>query len=230
VLLQEVLRAAGQEGVVRLFAQVDKESPVIEAFSATGFDAFAQALTWRLKACPDGQHGRENIRAYQPRDEMGLFGLYRRITPERVQTAEGQFTSATRHLRLGHADQEFILSVDGEVRGYLGLMRGPKGVLLRIAGDPNDKEGREALLDQGLQHVSSHYTGHPIYVQSREYEGGWSGLLAKYKAEVVSKQTLLVKHLAIRIREAVPNLDRAYERAIEIAPTQTCKEYEPSPS
>src|ERR1044072_7614745 len=91
-LLEEVCRAAGEEGVIRMFAKIPQDAPLAEIFRSLGFSHYANERIWgnlycetpgpQVKAPPF-----KPLRGQKSRDAWDLLQLYRAVTPPVPQHA-----------------------------------------------------------------------------------------------------------------------------------------------
>jgi len=232
-LLQYICRAAGEEGVLRLFAKVPENAPATEIFRALDFHPYAhEDLFWHESSAAFRvlQPPTLKLRSWRAEDDWRLHHLYIQVTPANVQIAEG-FSSSNAgrafnpEARRG-SEEEHVMEAHGEIRGYLGLSIGTKGYGLRIVLHPGHVDKSEELLLWSLSALKKR-PPHPVYCSVRQYEKGMQDPLRNRGFDLLASQVLMVKQLAVRFKEPVHKLVSALEKRVETAPTRTCEEYVP---
>jgi hypothetical protein len=159
------------------------------------------------------------LRPQQSSDGWGLQKLYASLTPRAVQNAEG--------LAQGHWDlprwrwgghgrrQGYIWEVDGELMGALHLRSGKRGYWIRTLLHPDALTHAEALGQAALK-LTANKPDLPVYFAFRQYEPSWQHILPTLGFEPLTSQTLVVKPLAVRLREKSP----ALMPTLEASPTE----------
>lgn len=186
-LLQAAARTAGQHGCQTLVADVDENSISFEALRKAGFGVYARQRIWRLdqpfrgELEPRGHAWRPEVR----NDRNAIRALYLNIVPALVQQVEPPPESNGR----GQVYLE-----DGEMLGYLDMVRGPRGIWIQPYFHPAAQLSDSLLagLIQGLTPSASR----PIYVCVRSYQGGLVGSLDRLNFTPCSDQAVMVKRLA----------------------------------
>ena len=231
-LLERLAQQAGEMGILRLHARVADDSPAEDVLRACDFGAYASQL---VLALADPARGAGDMpwegpsiepRERQARDEWPLHQLYARATPAPVQAAEGQSSLDGYALNLGlqGMGEEYVYEQQGAIRGYLSIASGSLGHAWRLVPDPEDPEGGLALLAWGLDRLDKR-SAKPIYGVVREYDQHVVRWLLERGYEVAGRQKLMVKQLAVRVKEPVLKLAPAREGRMEPAHTRSCEGY-----
>jgi hypothetical protein len=221
-LLQYISLAAREQGILRIFGKAIHDSAAEEALRAVDMhvyaheDVFRCDSSTRFASLPQPDIELDPVR---PEDDWGLHHLYNQMTPSSVQLAEGYPSSETGHAlnawMHGAGAQEYVLRDAGGVHGYVSLLVGRKGYGVRVAIHSDYVQRAEGVLLWSLTTLSR-YPAQPVYCTMREYEGG-SSLLRDYGFDLLTTQTLLVKQLAVRFKEALLRVVPALEQRVEPA-------------
>ncbi len=232
-LLQYVCRIAGEQRVLRLFAKVPENASAVDVFRSLDFHPYTHEDIFRHEssmAFRDLQPPALPLRGWRSEDDWGLHHLYVQVTPANVQIAEGVSSSNAGRAfnpegrRAG--EEEYVMEADREIRGYLSLGIGSKGYSLRAVLHPSYLDRSEDLLRWGLAALRKR-PARPVYCSVRQYEKAMEGPLRNQGFDVLAKQMLMVRQLAVRFKEPVHKLVSALEKRVETAPTHTCEEYVP---
>ena len=160
-LLEEVCRAAGEEGVIRVFVKVPKDEPQLNTFRSTRLHALHQRRIWgnlyfgqNSGAAQDDPYS-ELLRRRESRDAWDLMQLYSAVTPPVVQRAE---MLTTRQWHLSHLPRPWFLSPgllehsyvwqdeSGKTEGlggYVRLLTGARGHWITILFRPDPGQPRD---------------------------------------------------------------------------------------
>jgi len=231
-LLRYACRIVGEQGISRLLAQASSGGHAEEVFRSLDFGVYTRAAVYRCPSsavCSRIDPPEITPRRRRPQDDWGLHHLYLQATPSDVEIAEGDQALARRSnvgpLIRGHGTYEYILEDRGEIRGYLELATGQKGYALRVIVRPKYPEVGAHLLDWGCS-ILARYPARPVYYSVRQYETGVQSWLAEHGFELVAERSLIVKHLAVRVKKAVRVHAPALEKRAETVPTHS-EEYKP---
>jgi hypothetical protein len=223
-LLEALVRAAGDEAVIRLFVKVAKDDSLIELFRKLGFTTYTNERMWgHLYFAPSGVPAEEPpykpLRRHTSRDAWDLMQLYRAITPPAAQRAE----SLTAHQwQVSHMPRPWFLSQgllqksyvwpdqDKErqgLGGYVRLLTGARGhwVTIMFRHDAANRAICSTALDYVLWKAARFGTK-PVYCAIREYQTEVEGLLEDRGFHLLTEQSLLVKYIAEPIKETQPAL------------------------
>ena len=237
-LLEEACRAAGEEGVIRLFVKVPKEEPQLRTFRGLGFTQYTSEEIWGKLYFQDYRDEEDNpyhslLRRRTGRDAWDLMQLYSAVTPPVVQRAE---LLSTRQWHVSHIPRPWFLSQgllensyvwqdeSGKsegIGGYARLLTGARGhwITTLYRPDPGNREIAPAALDMILW-KAARLGNKPVYCGLREYQAEVGTLLEDRGFHLLSEQALLVKYLAEPIKERQPALVPFLAKNGELATTK----------
>jgi hypothetical protein len=220
-LLDGLAKAAGRRGAHHLLAEIDERNEVFELFRRAGFAVYARQRIWKLSA-PLSKHDVSEDSAWRSLREEDLeavLHLYANIVPALVKQVEPL---------PGSNGRGFVHWQDEELLGFLDVDYGPRGTWVQPYIHPA-AERADDLLEGFLTH-STFRTSLPIYLCVRSYQAGLRENLERLGFEALSDQAVMVKRLAVSLREdtrqALPTLEGAQPKPT--APFAPMKEL-PSP-
>jgi len=137
-----------------------------------------------------------------------------------VQQAEGLAKEdwALNHRWGRSRRQGYILEERGEVLGCIRFTLGRRCHWLRMLLDHGARERAEELMKWGLVLLSA-YRPHPIYSSIRGYEEDLRAALERNGFQYQMAQYLLVKHLAVPVRQRRLKLLPGLEKRPEVVTT-----------
>jgi hypothetical protein len=226
-LVEQVVREAGEEGVIRVFVKVPDDAPQLSTFRSLGFAPYTHEEIWgslyfgasttRSEPKDDPRH--QLLRPRRARDAWDLMQLYSAITPAAVQRAE---MLTTRQWHISHIPRPWFLAQglleksyvwqdehgkSEGLGGFVRLLTGASGHWVTILFRP-DLDNREIVpvaIDHALWKAARH-SNKPVYCGIREYQADVGTLLEERGFHLLSSQALLVKYLAQPIKEKQPAL------------------------
>ncbi len=227
-LLEQLCYRAAEHGAGRVFAAVVDEAGV-DLFRRAGFVAYADETLYRMV----GEETREEeiarlvatfaIRVQRPRDVWGIHSLYGAVTPRPVQLVENLTSdyweapaAGWRAWLGGKPEARLILEVEAGVCGYLRLAPSWQGHRLEMMIHPQRREMAGHLLQAGLNLLAD-YPPLPLYCALRGYQAELAGVLEPAGFRAVGSQSLLVKQMAVRVRQRQRIFQPVLERALEPA-------------
>ncbi|MCD6289822.1 MAG: hypothetical protein J7M34_04905 [Anaerolineae bacterium] len=214
-LLQYCCRKAGDNGVQRVYASLPDDREELGVFREAGFSLYARENIFRLKLpTMSGFLTGDGIRAAYEVSDWQLRRLYMQHTPRLVQLAEGASGGDTLPPFLSDVDwavvQNYVLVEDQEAYGFIQVLSGRDGHLLRLWGDTMDSERMSRLLGWGIA-AAREQSMRPVYCAVRDYQGGLRALLEESGFEYVGQRARLVKHVVrpeqVPVGNAVPALE-----------------------
>lgn len=216
-LLAHLCVKTAERGSLRLYARLPGQTEELQLFKNVGFLEYGQEDIFQL----DPQVNRManlpslNLRLQQPSDGWGLQKLYTTLAPRAVQNAEGlaqgQWSLAQRRWGEQGRREGYVWEVDGEILGALHLRSGKRGYWIRTLLHPDALDQAEAL-GQAALNLTSIRPELPVYFALREFEAGWRPILPDLGFKPLTSQTLVVKHMAVRVRKTTPALIPALEQ------------------
>ena len=212
-LLSEVCKRAGEQGLLRIFAAVPRDSEELEVFRQAGFIDYAREDILRLDGFGPVRrtYPLNGVRRLQYGDESRLTDLYEQVTPRHVQWAEGQSlprswaeASSQRGFR---GEEAYVLAdeTNGAVSALLHISPGKAGHWLEIARGPGDESEIDDLLDFGLERIAN-WPARPVYTAVREYMGGILPALYSRGFEPCAQQAAMMKNTAVWLKDPLQSL------------------------
>jgi len=227
-LLEELCRRALKHGVSRIFAAVG-DTAGADLFRRLGFSAYAEETIYRM--FPEETQEEEvaqqetsfAIRLQRPRDVWGIHSLYGAVTPRYVQLVESLTSEHWEQRATGpwawlanRREVRLVLEVDASVSGYLRLATGPRAHWLEMMVHPQRRELAGYLLQAGLAYLDR-YKSLPVYTALRGYQAELGQVLEAAGFQAIGNQYLLVKQLAVRVRQRQRLFQPVLEHALEPA-------------
>lgn len=213
-LLTHLCIQTAERGGLRIYARLPLSSEEVQVFKNVGFIEYGQEDIYRLEQSTAPITPPLQLRLQESGDGWGLQQLYASLTPRGVQNAEGlaQGQWDLNRRRWGEQGRRmgYVWEVDGELVAALHLRAGNCGYWIRTLLHPDALEHAHALglSALALTAARSHL---PVYFAVRQYEAGWSGVLPGLGFQPLTSQVLMVRPMAIRVREKTPGLIAALE-------------------
>jgi len=192
-LLDALSQEAGVRGAHNLIAEVDEDQPAFEGLRRAGFAVYARQQIWRWQGTPPPEQEYDAVwRSETPADGEVIAWLVANLVPGLVLQAEAA---------PGRNRRGLLHWAEGELRAYLDLERGPRGVWAQAYIHPA-VEAIDMLLAAFLRRVGE--SDRPVYLCLRSYQGWMVGALDRLGFEKVAEQAVMVRRLAAAVRRAVP--------------------------
>jgi ribosomal protein S18 acetylase RimI-like enzyme len=189
LLIDHLVRKAGERGVHRLFVRVPLDDPLTALFRLRGFRQFAtESVLFADSPQARGDPAIPGLRPFHSRDDRLLYNLYRRITPTHVAQLEAPTYRAWRAARGDMGEQEIVFRE--ELVAWSGVVRAshPRPHRLSFLLLPE----RE-LADQLADHVLASCAGEPAWTSLRHYDGLMIDALRGRGFAILLSQGLLVR-------------------------------------
>ena len=203
-LMESLVQAAGRIGAQNLVAEVDEQNPVFDCLREVGFAIYARQRIWKLSQTPhlDQRPLDTAWRFQQSVDDLPIQSLYLSMVPDLVKQVEPPPIRSPHNLVHWH---------QGELLGFLDVQRGPLGTWVQPYLHPAADEFDRLLA--GFLRVST-ASRWPLYVCIRSYHSWMGGSLDRLDFQAQSDQAVMVKRLAVGVREAttspLPSLEGTY--------------------
>lgn len=220
-LLTYICQQAGERGIERLFARLPEGGEEINLFSKVGFNVYTRedvfCLTGGSQAKASPLSG-VNIRPYRSEDVIAVQQLYAAVASRSVQQAEnlsgqGRFSPLDIWPVTGKR-QGCILERKGEIVGCWTARSGRIGHWLHILLHPQAYDYADGLLAHGLATLHN-ISSVPVYCGVREYQGGLRAGLEDTGFQPFVSQTLMVKHITVRVTDPLRALRSALDKRAE---------------
>jgi hypothetical protein len=192
-LLDALSHEAGQRGAHNLIAEVDEDQPVFECLRRAGFAVYARQQIWRWQGTPPAEQEYDVVwRSEVPGDGESISWLVANLVPGLVLQVEAA---------PGRSRRGLLHWAEGELRAYLDLERGPRGLWAQPYVHPA-VEAIDLLLAAFVRR--SAHPDRPVYLCLRSYQGWMTGALDRLGFERIAEQAVMVRRLAATVRRAVP--------------------------
>ncbi len=217
-LLTHLCVQTAEQGSLRIYAHLSNQSEELQLFRNVGFLEYGQEYIYQLDEKVDrvALKSELELRPQEASDGWGLQKLYASLAPRAVQNAEGlaQGQWALTKRRWGDPGRRigYVWEVDGELLAALHIRLGKGGCLVRTLLHPDALDQAEALGQAALS-MSSISPQLPVYFAFRQYEAGWQHILPRLGFQPLTSQTLVVKHMTVRVQSRTPVLIPALEKS-----------------
>jgi hypothetical protein len=199
-LLEYLISALGERGVLRLLAEVDDHAESFEALRQANFAIYSRQRVWQLPASPSRQAGPISWRSATPQDAFAIRLLYNNLVPGMVQQVEPYVVQKPRGL---------VYQREGDLLGYVDIKFGHRGIWIQPFIHPEAEDALDWLVDL-VQNMPSR-NARPIYICVRSYQAWLEGAIEDLGAKAGPRQAVLVKTLALPQKAArslaIPNLE-----------------------
>ncbi|MEM7343583.1 MAG: hypothetical protein AAF485_05025 [Chloroflexota bacterium] len=219
-LLTHLCIQTAEQGCLRLYARLGSESEELQLFKNVGFVEYSQEEIYKLEPAalpPQDEEASLQLRPQIPSDGWGLQKLYTASTPRAVQNSEGlaqgQWALAGRTWTEPGHRAGYVWEDGGELLGALHIRTGHQGHWIQTLLHP-DANDQAAALGKAALGLTRSQPQRPVYFAYRHYELGWSAILTDLGFAPLTVQALVVKPMAIRVRE--PSRE---QQAVESAAT-----------
>lgn len=207
-LLDALTHEAGLRGAHNLIAEVDEDQPAFECLRRAGFAVYARQQIWRWQGTPPPEQEYDDVwRSEVPADSEAIAWLVANLVPGLVLQVEAA---------PGRGRHGLLHWAEGELRAYLDLERGPRGVWAQPTIHPA-VEAIDMLLAAFLRRAAE--PDRPVVLCLRSYQSWMVGALDRLGFERVAEQAVMVRRLAATVRRTVPAPLPALNRGVE--PTTT---------
>jgi hypothetical protein len=191
-LLDALSHEAGQRGAHNLIAEVDEDQPAFEGLRRAGFAVYARQQIWRWQGEPPAeQDGAAVWRNEASADGEAITWLVANLVPGLVLQVEAG---------PGRGRRGLLHWAEGELRAYLDLERGPRGLWAQPYIHPA-VEAIDMLLAAFLHRAA---VGRPVYLCLRSYQSWMVGALDRLGFDRVAEQAVMVRRLAATVRRVIP--------------------------
>lgn len=193
-LLDALVQEAGARGARNLIADVNEDHAAFECLRRAGFAVYARQHIWGWEGTP-------------PPPQPVYDGLWTNETPAHSDAIQWLVANLIPGLVLqvedspGRGRRGLLHWDEGELRAYLDIERGPRGVWMQPYIHPA-VEAVDQLLAAFLRRSSE--PDRPTYVCVRSYQGWMAGALERIGFRLVAEQAVMVRRVAATVRRAAP--------------------------
>ncbi len=198
LLLQGMASMAGDWDAHSLVAEIPESSTLFEQFRHAGFSVYGWQNVWHAPAAGRKENGNSGWQQPASSDYLTVKNLYQYLLPPIVHSAE-PFPA---NLPGGK-----VLRDAGDVVGWASIKTGLHGVFVVPLLHPQVKNAPQALAC--LETQLHRETRLPVYFGVRSYQAWLEPALESLDWQVMPRQALMVKRLAILQKSTVPALHAA---------------------
>lgn len=205
-LLTHLCVRTGEWGGQRIYTRLPAEGDEYQVFRNVGFTAYAQedVFRWEVEQPLPSSAEQLTLRRQTPRDSWDLQRLYTAVTPRAVQSAEGSAQGQWElpNRRWGEQGRRYgyVWESEGEIMAALHIRSGKEGHWLRWLLHDDVLDQAEALAGSALRRLRRS-DNLPIYCAVPTYQTGLRTALAGLGFRPLAHQTLMVKHITVRVRD-----------------------------
>jgi GNAT superfamily N-acetyltransferase len=210
-LLEQLLSAAVDEGIHKVFLRLDERDPAQDWVRQVGFFQYCQETTFVRPEVPAFARPivDQRIRQRRASDHHILFQLYCSAVPFRVRQAEGMTLHEWRwtdgwavrpagfRSLIGTFRSDFVFDVDSRAAAWLQVDRAKRR--LSILTDEHLDVDTSDLITYGLMRLEA---GGPAWCAARDYQDGLACALKENNFLFGRSETLFARALASRVPEA----------------------------
>jgi len=200
-LLDAVVFEAGKRGAHRINAEVPQDHAIFQAFRLAGFAVYSRQVILRRDPGPVAGGDPGLLRPEGDQDAIAISTLHANTVPRLLQQVEP----------LPMPDWSgLVYEREGHVAGYLAVMQGKCGVVIRPYFHPEVYDQTAAIILAALTHLprAEHL---PVYLYARSYQDWLRDVLDRVEFTPWTHQALLVKDTRVRVERmetvALPGLE-----------------------
>jgi len=186
-LIEHLVGQVGEWGAFHVIAEIDETSDAFPALRQTGFSVYAWQRMWDISELNTSNDTKGWARARSV-NRPALQSLYHQIVPQLMHPVEPLSKNARG------------LICDGEVKCYVSLASGARGIVLTPLIHPEATDVEAKLIS--LLNCIPDRRGRPVYLCVRSYQAWLEPALADLGAKSAPRQAVMVKHLARLIKDA----------------------------
>ncbi len=209
-LLEQLLTAAADDGVHKVFLRLLGEDPAEEWVRQVGFFQYCSEVSYHRAELPTFSRSASlvRMRRRRPADHQSLFQLYCASVPFRVRQAEGMTLHEWRWTDgwavrsvglaafLGRSRVDFVL--DGPSRLAAWLQVDHKNRKLTLLTDPQQESDIGEIIRFGMTRLGA---GGPARCQARDYQIAVARALEDAGFAAIQSESLFARALAARVPE-----------------------------
>jgi hypothetical protein len=206
-LLDHLTRQAGEWGALHVLAEVNEENPVFQTLRQAGFAMYAWQRIWKLPNL-GGDAGQSHWREAQDSDWPSVQSLHAQIVPALLQPVD----------QLPRQVMGVVCTAGNGLQAYAMFTSGPEGIWLQMIVPP-DSSCSTAQVQELVQTIGGG-NKKTVHVCVRSYQAWLETALDDLHAEAGPRQAVMVRRLAIPIKEmqALPAMEKALAKAKPAAP------------
>lgn len=185
-LVEHLVVQVGAWGAFHVIAEIDETSDAFPALRQTGFSVYAWQRMWDVSELQTSVEIKNWTRARSV-NRPALQSLYYQIVPQLMHPVE----PLSKNVR--------GLICDGDVKCYVSVASGPRGIVISPLIHPEAKEVDEKLAS--LLNCLPKRRGRSVYLCVRSYQAWLEPALADMGAKSAPRQAVMVKHLTRLLKD-----------------------------
>jgi hypothetical protein len=191
-LLEAITFEAGKRGAHLISAEIPEHHPAFQAFRLAGFAVFSRQVILRRDPAVINGSGSDPalLRPVIDQDAFGINVLYGNTVPRLLQQAEP--------LADGGECDGLIYERDGQIAGYLAVIEGRNGIVIKPYFHPEVYEQAPTIILSALSYTP-HVDRLPVYLYARAYQDWLRGALDEVEFRPWAHQALMVKYTLVRV-------------------------------
>ena len=209
-LLDYLCNEGLQRGVTRFLVRVSVGDAMADLFRARGFRPCVTEHALLAETIqPQPAVELTGWRPMRKEDQLGLYLLYRAVTPADVCDLHGiTFKDWKQSFQQGWwtgsevraARQRQFVVEQVQLAGWLGITPGGGGrpAVMGLMALPQPPSLLSDVIHKGLAYLAAHHAG-PAWCTMRHYDQAAIQLLQQEGFEVIASQTVMVKDMAIKV-------------------------------
>lgn len=200
--LEAIVNRAGQRGAHLICAEVEEDHPALVAFRMAGFAVYSRQVLLRRDPAPIREVPRASLRPAMDGDSFAITLLRANTVPRLLHQAD----------LLPDVTTGLVYERDGTIAGYLAVMEGKRGVVIKPYFHPEVYDQAAAVMEAALAYIPR-AAELPVYVYARAYQDWLRGVLEQVGFLPWAHQALLVKYTVVRVERSETATAPALETA-----------------
>jgi len=202
-ILDALTAFAGRCGAHALLAEVEDNSPHLEALRQANFTVYTRQEIWRLTQ-PIEAPGEPLLRPVQSSDAWHIHQLIANTVPRLIQQVE----------TVQPAGQELVWLSEENLLAYVRAQSGPQGTWIQLYLHPQADDAIEPIIRQAVTHYPPS-TQTPLYCCVRRYQEWLNRPLGELHFESLGSQAVMVRHTTVRLPQLEKQLLAVAEPGLE---------------
>jgi len=186
ILLDHMAVKSGQNGALRLLADVDEHSLAFDALRRDSFSIFTRQRIWLLTSRVSAKSQSKHWRSAGSQDALAIKLLYNNLVPGLVQQVEP--FDATRR-------KGVVYYQGGDLLAFVELKYGHRGIWAQPFIHPDMPDLANQFVEQ-MTNIPNRRS-RPLYICVRSYQSWLETAIEDLGVESGPNQAVMVRHLAI---------------------------------
>ncbi len=189
-VLDAMTAEAGKRGAYMISAEIDEHLDLFQTMRISGFSIYARQEIWHRPPEIPLDMPLVGLTRECEADAHGIQLLYSNIVPRLVQ----QIAIPPTH------SQGLIYRKKERIEGYIAVSEGKYGIYLMPYLHPDVFSEAASIIASAI-HYADHHDRVPVYVCVRRYQDWLEDALVDLGFEPLTRQALMVRHIAAGIRQ-----------------------------